>query len=180
MRNVVERLLVLFVIIVLGYQSLTFLPASIWMDVKSVRVLDTAYGQPVMVSFERSINREFQGKYSVSIRNLTTGLPVCWASAELTYRPQPNVLASKTLEWWGAGLPRPCTSEMLVPGTYAMTTTWTIHPAWPFLPDQTVTITSDDFEITLPEPGADYLLQQQRSLEREVDSLKQQLDEVQQ
>ena len=180
MRTLVERLLVLFVIVVLGYQSLTFLPASIWMDVGEVSVADTPYGQTVMVSFDRAINREFQGEYSVSIRSLETGLPVCWPSAKLPYEPQPQTVSVKTLEWWGAGLPRPCKSEMLVPGRYKMTTTWTIHPKLFFLPEKTITVTTDEFEITVPDPGADYLFQQQRSLEREVDSLKQKLNEAQQ
>ena len=95
------------------------------------------------VAFNSRVKRDFLGSYSVTIRN-TEGSVVCEShSGVFTYRSRVAIGARRveSLEWWAPG----CGD--LEPGTYTMDTTWTIHRGWRILPNQHVTITSNEFKV---------------------------------
>lgn len=120
-------------------------PASWWFDVRSVTVANAKQGGMVAMLIDRDIRRPFRGRWYVTLRQWTDGgwLTLCNATGASNYLPEARFPRRLDLRWWTDGQCRP-----LPPGRYHITTSWTIEtPA--FLPDKTITVDSNIFEVRL-------------------------------
>ena len=119
-------------------------PASYWLEVNSVRVADSQVNKPVVMYIDRKIHKDFVGTWGVTVRALeNTGTYVtCAASAVSDYRIGTDLPEVITLGWWTNGR-----CETLPVGVYVVQTTWQIQGNG-FLPNKTVTQTSNPFKIT--------------------------------
>lgn len=133
---------------VLAGVGLLLLPGSFWMTVRQVEVLDFQQGKPGFVIVNRTVNRDFRGDYAVVIRDLTDGrrTVVCEAHGGIDYEPGETLPDPVTLDWWAYSDQR-CHGRNLAPGTYDMTTTWTVRTPFGFLPDKLVRTTSPAFTV---------------------------------
>ncbi len=120
----------------------TLFPASFWLEISAVKVSNTA--KTPILYVERTIKRPFQATWTATVRSLEndTTVVACAASATSTYSPNAMLPIPATLGWWTNGT---CTA--LDPGYYVLETTWVIHTN-PFIPDKTVTATSNIFQVT--------------------------------
>lgn len=125
-----------------------FWPASYWIEVKSVRVLDTYANQPVHLLVDQRIRRDFHGTWltHVRVQRLNGGDELFCPSAGIGYYKKAEVLPSAvTLGWWTGG-----ECETLPPGRYVVETTWTVEPdMWP-LPPKRIRVVSNPFEVRIP------------------------------
>jgi len=121
-------------------------PASWWLDVRSVTVVDSTEGNPIFMTVDRDVNRDFTGIWSVDLRRLdpdTGG----WISECVTDETRQPYFA-------GAALRRPLTLDYwaspecadLGPGTYFITTMWRINPDG--LMPRTLQISSPPFMVS--------------------------------
>ena len=119
-------------------------PASWWFEVDSVRVLDSQVGSPVVMVVNRTINRDFVGDWTASIRRLENGkwVPYCTATGSTNYQVDSELPDPLTLKWWTAPDCHP-----LEAGKYIMRTTWRINLTG-FLPDKDVQATSNIFIVS--------------------------------
>ena len=118
-------------------------PASFWLDVRSVRVADSAVGEQVVMYVDREIKREFSGRWSAAVRDVTSGsyAVVCAAGDESMYRVGAELPANLTLGWWTNGR---CVT--LPAGEYVVGTIWRIDTGF-FVGDKTVRVTSNIFKV---------------------------------
>ena len=124
--------------------TLAFLwPASWWFEVHDVRVSDGKAGEQITMVVGREIKRDFEGSWSVSIRQIDEAATklACVASSKTDYRTDAQLPAVLTIGWWTNGV---CST--LPPGHYVLTTTWYIYP--PIGPTKTVRRVSNIFKVT--------------------------------
>lgn len=116
-------------------------PASWWFEVRAVDVKSAHFGEPVEMAVDRSINRSFAGKWSVTVRQWDGSGWVAWCNAtgQSNYREGARFPVPLTLKWWTDGQ---CTP--LPAGRYKLTTAWLIDT---MLPDKTVVVDSNVFQI---------------------------------
>jgi hypothetical protein len=119
------------------------LPASIWLKVSDVRVFDARVGEAIKMVVARTIEYDFNGKWSTSIRRLGPfgWSPYCPANGALPYQANSVLPDPLTLAWWTFPY-----CQLLGDGTFQMRTTWTILGDG-ILPDKTVTVDSNIFVI---------------------------------
>lgn len=117
-------------------------PAGWWFSVGEMRVLDTHAGVAPIVIVDRTIRRDFRGKWLVTVmREGAGGFYVhCTARGENDYRTDSALPVPVDLDWWTT--PRRC---VLPPGSYYLRTLWTIHPTW--LPAKEVRTRSNVFRV---------------------------------
>lgn len=135
------ELLVLIFAAVLVMWALILVPASLWLDVRSVRILDSKLGSPIVMVVDRTIKRDFPGKWAVTVRDVE-GAVWCSARGEAEYSSRAKLPTPLTLQWWTFPSCYP------VPvGSYTATTRWTIQDL-PFLPSKSVVVESNIFRVT--------------------------------
>ena len=120
-------------------------PTTYWFDVRAVHVHDSREGEPVLMTVDRMIAREFDGRYFVQVRviNADGGVgpvkcPGAGGGPYLVGSELPNPL---TLDWWAS------TKCDLPAGRYRAVTTWEIKPDLPILPGKRLTVFSNVFEV---------------------------------
>lgn len=120
-------------------------PASHWLRVDRVQVIDAEAMTPPPMIVERQIRREFRATWIVTVmRRNALGFHVfCTARGENDYRPENVLPEDLDLDWWT--WPVQC---RLPPGSYYVNTVWTLHPAG--YPPKEVRSTSNIFEIHPP------------------------------
>ena len=151
---------------------LFFVPASLWFEVDYYEVTDAATAAEVRVIYEREIDFNFIGSYAANIRN-ERGEQACPPGSETISYSTDAVLPDQiNIEWWiGHGL---CND--LPPGSYDMTTQWTIQTPWglpKFSP-----VYNDDF--TIGSVATEQLMEQQiviEELSRSIEVLKQEVED---
>lgn len=118
-------------------------PASWWMEVRSVFVGDTRAGLPVVMHVDRRINRDFVGRWSVTVRELqgTENMLACVASAAGDYKRGAKLPKTLTLSWWTNGK-----CEALPVGVYVVTTIWEVENGP--LPGKIIHAQSNPFKVS--------------------------------
>lgn len=102
-------------------------PMSQYYDMRSVTVSDTKEGLSPQLLVDRTIRRDFRGRFEIEIMRAQGSEFVVWwecgshVSGWRTYRDEAVLPASLNLDWW-MGIPpnQPCP---LPPGTYKVVST---------------------------------------------------------
>ncbi len=118
-------------------------PASMWFDVRYVRVPDAKANEPIKMLVAREIKRPFQGTWTVAVRQLLDNgslYTVCHASGASHYNVRAALPDSVDLQWWTRG-----ECKTLQPGKYLIETAWQMQ--LPILPDKHIDISSNIFEV---------------------------------
>ena len=116
-------------------------------DVREVHVEDVTVGEVPAMRVDRTISRDFIGRWQVTIRKVENdGLAnVCEAEgAWRTYVQGAKLPDDLDLEWWTEGKCAPPVHEY-DPGQYFVSTTWTVSIGGG---DAVVASTSNVFEVT--------------------------------
>lgn len=103
-----------------------FRPASDWLVVDSVFVMDTTIGIPPTMHVDRHVKQSFEADWKVTVdRLLDTGryTRVCFAGGSGDYSPDRDLPKLLDLDWWT--FPTKCTPAL--PGKFRVTTLWTLH-----------------------------------------------------
>lgn len=116
-------------------------PASRWLEVNSVVVLNGKAWEPLAMEVHRDVKDDFTATWTASVRSID-GHVVCSGSATSNYRQGANLPPDTTLSWWTNG---GCNS--LPSGRYYLATDWRIH-AHSIWPEKVVSIDSPMFEVS--------------------------------
>lgn len=116
-------------------------PASRWLEVNSVVVVNGKAGEPLAMEVDRKVKDSFTATWTASVRSID-GHVVCSGSATSNYRLGATLPPDTTLSWWTNG---GCTS--LPSGRYYLATDWRIH-AHGIWPEKVVSIDSPMFEVS--------------------------------
>lgn len=124
-------------------QVYLMLPSS---NIFTARVVvpDFNIGDDPVIQYDRTINRDFLGSFTVKLENVSTGAIECYGEGHgYTYHantPSPN---GSKLSWF---MNTDCTNDPLVnTGQHFLETTWTIQVEG--LPERYVTVDSNTFNI---------------------------------
>jgi hypothetical protein len=126
-------------------------PSSHWYELNSVIVTGpeggpVVLGQPIIVTVQRTIHRDFKGEYVTTIRQLPGLHTVCTGGLSVLYRSNSNLPEPLTLGYWTEGSRPPC-EEALEPGFYVLQTCVTVQPNLSFLADRQVCRDSPPWEV---------------------------------
>lgn len=122
-----------------------FPPPSWWLELNSLTVRDSKAGQPAHIVYDRTIHRDFKGRWQVDIRKSERGLWVSWCTTPLwdqPYKAGAPLPENRTLEWLAWTEVR-CYD--LPPGTYQATVHIEVNPGGFWTRDAMVT--SPPFEV---------------------------------
>lgn len=148
-----------------------------YLTVQRVDVGSSVVGQHVFLDVDRTIHREFRGTYLVEVRRFPSREVVCVAGDSLVYRPDGSLPDIITLEWWAND--GECSGPDLSVGEYIIVTTWTIHTEIPGVPDRSLTVESNPFEISAIDPdAASRAIQEQGEVLDRVQQLEQQIEQI--
>lgn len=120
---IVAVLATIFYLQVLPHVLAHAIPFEWWMTVKRIEIADAAVGEPIRVSVDRTIHRDFNGVYRVDVRKVTaTGFESFCTRGEsnVPYRAAAEFGVSRDLNWY-MGIPpnAPCEPPVeLTPGRY--------------------------------------------------------------
>lgn len=131
-------------------------PMSRYYELRTVTVSDTTVDASPRVIVDRSIERDFRGRFEVEVLRAEGGQFVVWwecgphSSDWRTYRPEAVLPSDMDLDWW-MGIPpnRPCP---LPPGTYKIFTT--IYAKGPLGAELSVSRSSNAFVVNPADPAA--------------------------
>ncbi len=128
------------------------LPASLWLDVRSVVVFDAQQGEAPKMQIDRNIRRDFDGVYRVEFERqnrfgLFTIIPKLNTTDSVSYNTDARPPADIDLDWWT--YPK---TVRLDPGSYRIETCWTIKLM--LLADRHTCVKSNVFRI-LPRQSSD-------------------------
>ncbi len=145
------RLIDLLSIGIVAWMAMVAVPLEwFWIDPGEVIVADTTTDQPAAIYFERTIRRDFLGRYSVTINPLSGGTVACEdPSGIIKYRRTAYLPEPITMAWWAPRDTR-C-SNLQPPGVYVMTTCWTGYVLGGMVPAKRTCRTSNPFKVTKPE-----------------------------
>lgn len=154
-----------------------------WFVVRSVSVGDAVQGDPVSMTVDRSILREFRATYTVEVRTFPGRAVQCVASDTLNYHPENQLPPVVTLEWWAND--GECAGAKLPPGDYIVLTDWRIAAPIEGMADPVVHSESNIFTVSPVSPEAaakaigrqEQLVQEVRQLRIEVQQLRQNIGE---
>jgi hypothetical protein len=118
-------------------------PASIWMEVSSVRVADTVQGDSPTLEVDREIKRSFSAHWVAEVHKQQIDgsfATVCTGNGRNEYTPKDSLPTNLDLDWWT--FPERC---MLNVGTYRVLTVWQVSPS--NYPTKRVENMSNMFEV---------------------------------
>lgn len=148
----------------------TVIPVSIWMDVRRVEVVEPVYeGETIRLIIDRTINRDFDGEFSVTVRNSSTNVVVCTGFGNLRYRTTAMLPDPVTLQWW-VNSGQPCGN--LPVGSYEMVTEWVVK--WSPVRSINPRIEVDTLFSVLPRKQEPEGI----SMEMQLDTLQRQVQEI--
>lgn len=132
------------------YTAAWLTPARWWYQPISVQIADALEGDDPVVSINRTIKRDFDGRYTVSIwRDPPDGHVACAGSDTLRYRgglyePHDAPLTQWADDPW---------CQRLALGRYYAEACWTVlRPFWGIVPDKTICAMSNIFTVN-PREG---------------------------
>lgn len=176
----------LVIVVFVGWIGLNLVPASLWLEVRSVGVEDSTYGQPIIMHVDRHVYRPFEGEYNVELRRVASREVACNGINAIEYDADAMLPDPLTFKWWAYGLPG-C-DYPIAAGQYFIVTCWNIFHHIPLLSPRRLCIDSNNFEVhaaDAPQSQAmDGKLQQYvtrelqtkvRGLQRQVRSLQTQI-----
>jgi hypothetical protein len=125
---------------------LTMPPTWWWFEVRSVFVHDAVEGSTPLLVVDRTIHREFRGRWIATVMREGEGgfYTFCTARGENDYSPDARLPQPVDLNWWT--WPTVC---ILPAGRYQLRTLWAIDPVW--LPSRELRIATNVFSI-YPRP----------------------------
>jgi hypothetical protein len=128
-----------------AYAVVFYWPASYWLEVAPILAGPARAGKAVPMAVERSINRDFVGSWTVSVKQYSVAgwVSFCSASGQTRYTKDAKLPANLDLGWWTDGR---CPS--LPVGRYLVDTVWSVHSVFWGLPTKDVVIRSNIFEVT--------------------------------
>lgn len=126
-----------WMLIMLAYLVLAFLPGRFWYDPGQMEILDAAPGEPVQILYQGGARREFLGRYTVTMRRFETQEIVCEASSGFfPYRTDSQRPDPLYMDWWAPADPR-CNNPPT--GHFQTTTCWTVSGIlWGLVPPKHV------------------------------------------
>lgn len=144
-RETIWRLVVFVGLVLAVVTYLTMPPAWWWFEVRSVYVHDAVEGSTPLLEVDRTIHREFRGRWIATVmREGPDGFHVfCTARGANDYSPDARLPQPLDLNWWT--WPTVC---ILPAGRYQLRTLWTIDPVW--LPARELRIATNLFSIHPP------------------------------
>lgn len=147
----VGAVLALFVAFVAGPAIVPLVvPMSHYYELRSVTIADAPEGVSPKVIIDRTIHRDFRGRYEIDIMRAEGSEFVAWwecgphESDWRTYRDEASLPDRIDLDWW-LGIP-PARQCPLPPGTYKLLTT--VYAEGPLGAELSVTTESNIFWIT--------------------------------
>ena len=148
-----------------------------YLEVNRVSVGNSVSGDPIILSVDRVIHREFKGRWNAEVRTFPQSSVVCVGAGDVLYSTDATLPDPVTLGWWTFN-PN-CTGPMLPPGEYVLITTWTIKSPVIGVPDQTVMSESNSFSISAVAPEtAVEAIKNQQVLQQTVRELQMQLQAI--
>lgn len=172
----VWRALDALAIVVVAWGATAAVPATwFWYRPGLVLVSDGSLERPPHIDFTRTILRPADIKYSVVIRNLTTGEVACDpARGPFPYTPDAELPESIDLEWWSGNDARCWPRES---GSYVMSTCWTVvRPVWGIVPPKSTCRESNPFRIVaVASEAAGRAIAEQRGLKEQIERLQQRI-----
>lgn len=121
----------------------TAAPASIWMEVKSVKVSDTYTGVSPAMAVDRTIKRSFTASWVAEVHSRQQDgsfATVCTGSGTNEYKPEDSLPLNIDLDWWT--FPEKC---KLTEGVYQVLTVWNVKPS--NYPTKRVENVSNTFQV---------------------------------
>lgn len=131
----------------LGEVLHSLVPASRWLEVKSVRVGNVRVGESPQVQVERLIHRSVNAGWTVTLHKvMPEGLEhVCARSGNTDFHVSSITPKTTKLNWWmNVPVNPPCNPE--APGTYVVTMVWTLQANG--FPPKIARRMSNKFEVT--------------------------------
>ena len=127
-----------------GWRSMW--PPGRWYQMTVVRVDDVLAGQRPVVSTDRRILRDFNGRYVTTVRSVPEMKPLCSGGQPVPYRSASTLPEPTYLDWWTAGAIPPCMGE-LRPGKYVLTTCIFVQTDIPLIGEVKSCVDSNIFEV---------------------------------
>ena len=131
------------------YTAAWLTPATYWYQPRSIYISDAVVGSDPIVSINRTIKRNFHGRYEVSVwQEPSDGHFSCAGQDELRYKaglfkPHESPLTQWVDDPWCKNLPE---------GRFYAEACWTIiRPFWFIVPDKQICATSNLFTIVSKE-----------------------------
>lgn len=109
----------------MAYIPLTVVPAEwFWYEPGIPTFGDATTGEPILLTYSRTIRRSAYIEYATVLWQAETGTPVCEGrGGPFTYHAQSGPVVGKNLKWWMGGGTCP---DHLPPGQYWVDTTWRV------------------------------------------------------
>lgn len=106
--------------------ALLVVTPALWLDLRSLQIMDAKAGQPVLIEYDRAFSRDFTGEWAVAIWTMDRGewASYCYADGAWPYRIG-TPTKKRDLAWLVDGDER-CTN--LPPGIYQAEVTVTANP----------------------------------------------------
>ena len=120
--------------------------AATWYSLDKVYIEDAKVGAPIQMAVDRTILKEFDGRYVVTIRRLPDFEPVCSGGTRVNYNTKSTLPDPLTLRWWTFGAVPECMGQM-TPGHYEAETCIYIEPHLLWLPARGLCRKSNIFEV---------------------------------
>ncbi len=119
-------------------------PAGWWMQIHSLSIRDARLGEPIILDYNRSIRRNFQGEWRVEVWRADRGMwhAYCNSQGAHGYRANATIPAVTTLEWFVDGKDR---CFRLPEGSYKVVVRIDINPDG--LLDRSVEYETPAFEV---------------------------------
>ncbi len=175
-----SRLQFLALVTILTVAGLVYgVTVNFWISIHDVSIADATVGSDPEMGVQRTIRLDHMNKYSVTVRLFPSDEFVCsYSPPPFPYSKTATLPKNLTLNWWiGAPEDNECRAENLPAGTYITNTCHTvIEPFGGWVPDKTGCHLSNPFEMKTPDIGQDYLLQEQRALERQIEAISRELE----
>jgi len=120
-----------------------FLPASDWMDVKSVHVSNAKENGRIGMAAARTIKQDFTATWIATVYEVRLGelYWVCAGSDTSSYRKNVKLPTDLDLLWWTGKCSK------LAAGNYIVKTSWLINTPW-YMPVKLIESDSNIFEVT--------------------------------
>jgi len=121
-------------------------PASHWYRLNAVQVDDAEFGNPIKVTPDRHILRDFNGSYVTTVREVLSNRVICSGGERVPYRAGAGLRPDIDIEWWTAGAEPSCMKGM-IPGKYVMTTCIFVQTEIPLVGERGECVDSNIFEV---------------------------------
>ena len=115
--------LLAFLLVLLYYATWAHIDVRNYIDLQTVKMEPTEYGQPVFVAVARSLQRTFDGGYRVEIRDENGSMFCSTGNIDLTYEVDSDLPDTITLNYWaGGGACQGNIPQTMSPGLYSVRT----------------------------------------------------------